>query len=78
VWPGNAQTRKSDSPALIDGRSVEMNVCIPLEKITDSLGKKYEFFFKYLAALLEYNTNATIGLTIHSMHCVIAVSVLCH
>ena len=49
-----AMTWKSDSPTLIDRWSVEMNSCIPLEKITYSLRKKYKLFLKIWQPYLEY------------------------
>lgn len=46
-------TWKSDSPTLIDRWCVEIDRCIPLEKITNSHRNKYELFFNIRQPYLE-------------------------
>lgn len=45
---------KSDSPLLIDRWSFEMNSCIPLEKITYCLRKRYNTFLKIWQPYLDH------------------------
>ena len=54
-----AITWKSDSPLLIDRWTSEMNSCIPLEKITYNLRKRYQTFIKIWQPYLDYIARPT-------------------
>ena len=45
---------KSDARVSIDGWSLEMNNCIPLEKITYCLRKRYDTFLKIWQPYLDH------------------------
>jgi len=71
-----AMTWKSDSPTLMDRWYVEINSCIPLEKITYSLRKRYKLFLNIWQPYLEYmDTMLTVPEYCKSL---IVVSLLCH